>query len=168
MVGNHDREDARLPIVRRPVAWIYKSALAKMAREATRHSPNETGGTLVGYWSGDLVVCDVIGAGPLAQHEPARFVPDHDFQVQKIADFYWASSRQHTYLGDWHTHPGGLAELSRTDRKTLGRIRRSKSARAPRPAFCILAGEEPWAIRLWVGIAFCASTRAVEARLEFC
>lgn len=61
-----------------------------------------------------------------------------------------SADRLHTYLGDWHTHPGGVAVPSRTDRTTLTRIANHAAARAPRALMLIAAdANEVWRVAVW-------------------
>lgn len=113
-------------------------------------SPKETGGVLMGYRSqGQIVITEVVGPGPGAEHFPSRFVPDHEWQETEVARIYKASGRMHTYLGDWHSHPFGGCRPSRRDIYTLWKISREEEARAPWPIMTILSGEE-WEADVWL------------------
>ncbi|WP_422674264.1 Mov34/MPN/PAD-1 family protein [Billgrantia sulfidoxydans] len=117
-----------------------------MERQATEGYPFETGGILVGYLTeGVTVITRVIGPGPNARFDRDRFFPDSLYQERVLASIYETSGRLYTYLGDWHTHPDGITKLSRTDRRTLRRIARTKSARIHEPIMMLLAGgPESW------------------------
>jgi integrative and conjugative element protein (TIGR02256 family) len=134
------------------VAWVRASALSDMIAEADKWSPRETGGILIGYWSNrfsDVVVTNIIGPGPRAVHCKTSFQPDHDYQDIEVARLYLLSGRVHTYIGDWHTHPGATPEMSRADRRTLARIAQSPGARAPVPIMGILGGDKSWRLAVW-------------------
>lgn len=134
-------------------AWIAQSAFAAMVAETERCAPYETGGVLMGYWSVNpraAVVVAIIGPGRDAVHRLRSFTPDHVFQEAEIERIYLESGRWVTYLGDWHTHPTGIAKLSLTDRLTQVRIARHREARAPKAVMAILAGGDPsWILGLW-------------------
>ena len=117
-----------------------------MQHEASSHAPYETGGLLLGYRHSpqELVITDIIGAGPTAIHRRTSFQPDSDWQTAELARRYAAADRRLHYLGDWHSHPGGTSTLSATDRRTMRCIARSDEARCPQPIMVVLAGEEPW------------------------
>lgn len=135
-------------------AWLAGEALAFMQRKADRCAPLETGGVLLGYramQTDEPVITAAIGPGKGAFHGDGWFVPDQEFHVQAIAKAYHKSGRRITYLGDWHTHPGGGAGLSLRDRKTLYSIARTRSARAPRPVMLILASGAQWHPKVWQG-----------------
>ena len=124
-----------------------------MTHEADRRAPLETGGVLLGYWSAvqDAAVVEfIIGPGPQAVHRKGSFIPDHRYQHRELSRLYQAAGRNLDYLGDWHTHPGGPASLSRTDLATLRRIAQHAAARAPRPIMLLLAGGEPWRVAAWM------------------
>lgn len=116
------------------------SALALMAKEAARYPGSETGGMLLGYWQGeDAVVACASGPGPAAERGRTWFHPDQEWQTQYLAQVYADTGRTITYLGDWHTHPGGIAKPSRRDRRTMRAVRREPAARQPRPLMAIVA-----------------------------
>lgn len=96
----------------------------------------------MGYWISnysEVVVTDVIGPGPNAVHERAKYVPDHDFQEGEIQKIYYQSGRLKTYLGDWHSHPEGSSYLSSVDKRTLKRIADYPEARASKALMIIVA-----------------------------
>ena len=135
-------------------AWLSRETLLEMTEEADRWAPLETGGVLMGYHAGDagaVVVTHAVGPGPNAVHERARFVPDQDYHLREIARHYAASGRRLHYLGDWHCHPGGAAELSQADRSTLKCIAAEPAARASRPLMCVLAPGPRWDVTVWQG-----------------
>jgi len=126
--------------------WLAPAALDDMLDEANRRAPLETGGMLLGYVSpgGDpeqVMVEAVLGPGPAARHAKNRFDPDAGWQERELAGRYEKSGRITTYLGDWHTHPDGVALPSRRDEKTAQAISREKSARLPLPFILILASD---------------------------
>lgn len=135
------------------VVWVADGAAKNLVAEASRKSPLETGGVLLGYQVGDgslTVVTAVVGPGPNAQHSRTGYVPDHEYQEQEIASTYATSGRCTTYVGDWHSHPGGALYLSRTDVRTLRAIARHKGARLARPVMIVAASGRPeWDIGVW-------------------
>ncbi|HEY0995641.1 MAG TPA: Mov34/MPN/PAD-1 family protein [Gemmatimonadaceae bacterium] len=142
------------------VIWLPHEVFMRIAHEATRVAPNETGGVLLGYWvrsadspgGPEVVVTEAVGPGPGAVHERSWFIPDHAYQEREIARLYEASGRMATYLGDWHAHPDGPAALSTRDLATLRRIASAPAARAPRPIMLLLTGGKPWIAHAWFGV----------------
>lgn len=123
-----------------------------MLAEAERMSPLETGGVLVGYWTkpcDEAVVTHVTGPGPRAVHARHGFLPDDEFQEGEIARAYRESGRLHTYLGDWHTHPGADAYLSGRDKRTLRKVAVYPGARASIPLMAVFGGGPEWTLKVW-------------------
>ena len=135
------------------VLWISADVLRKTIAEAADKTPFETGGVLLGYEGPDwreVVVTAVVGPGPRAEHAQRRYVPDHEYQNRTVAKIYRASGRRTTYLGDWHSHPGGPLRLSRTDLSTLRAIAEHPAARIERPLMMVLGpGEPEWKVAAW-------------------
>lgn len=133
--------------------WFPINVIESMEAEARTWYPLETGGVLMGYRpqdSGGFVITTFIGPGVNAVHKRARFEPDTAWQLGRIQAIYEASSRTHTYLGEWHTHPKGSTALSFLDRSTLNKISKSREARAPTPIMAIMAGQpDKWKIEAY-------------------
>src|SRR5207249_53736 len=128
------------------------AVLEAMEEEAREKSPMETGGVLIGYWANDsaeVVITQATGPGPEATHRADEFIPDARFQRAEIARIYRDSGRLHTYLGDWHTHPGGSLRLSRKDVRTLASIAETPAARASVPLMGVLAEDRSWMLAVW-------------------
>lgn len=131
-------------------AWVARSVVGAVASEASRYPHEETGGILLGYWRAeDVVLTATIGAGPNARRGSTWLKPDQDWQLRELAEAYAASGRTITYVGDWHTHPGGAPTPSRRDRRTLRAVRRSTMARTRRPLMMIVGPDADSAPRLW-------------------
>lgn len=119
--------------------WLGGDETAELVAEADRCAPLETGGVLLGWRRGQHVVArHWLGPGPEARHGRTWLHPDSDWQAERIAELYEASGRRLAYLGDWHTHPGGVPSPSRRDQKTLRRIAAEPEARCPHPVMVIL------------------------------
>jgi integrative and conjugative element protein (TIGR02256 family) len=131
-------------------AWVDKKIMDAMTSESNCWCPKETGGVLVGYWSNhDVVITDIIGPGPKAEHRRYSFAPDTKWQEHEIARIYEQSGRIHTYLGDWHSHPYGNQQLSVKDLITLFRVAVHKPARAPSPIMGVLHNNPQWELAVW-------------------
>jgi len=137
--------------MKRALLRIPTKIARSMEREAERHHPNETGGVLLGYFrDGEqdrIQVSGQIGPGPNAGHARHRFDPDGDWQAERIAECYEKSGWVETYLGDWHSHPGGGRQPSALDRSTAKEIANCEEARAPHPLIVILHGSpDNWSL----------------------
>jgi integrative and conjugative element protein (TIGR02256 family) len=125
-----------------------------MLEEADDKSPNETGGMMLGYVSpggSALAVTDIIGPGPNALHRRSRFEPDGAWQQARLVERYAASGRITTYLGDWHSHPGGGPRPSREDVRTARRVARETDSRSRHPLCGILgvSAETNWVLAVY-------------------
>lgn len=140
-----ERELSGVPDIGR--CFIARRLVSEMVHEANAKAPLETGGVLLGVSDGANIWIDaVIGPGPGAVHRRMSFSPDAGFQEQQITEFYEASGRRATYLGDWHTHPGTAPYLSWRDRRTLRAISRTPSARQPTPLMLVFGYGDPWRV----------------------
>lgn len=130
---------------------LMAPVVGQMVSEAVARFPDETGGVMLGWTVHDAThVRHVVGPGPNARHGPTGFHPDSTWQEQVIADLYQDSGRRLSYLGDWHTHPRGVARPSRLDRATLRTIARHPPARCPQPLMLILGGEpDEWVFSMY-------------------
>ena len=136
------------------IVWLHCSVLEFLNAEATSKAPLETGGILLGYFRqpGNVpVILQATGPGPQAIHMRYYYRPDHEFDESQIATLYKKSNRQTTYLGDWHTHPLPIANLSYRDKRTLRRIAKCKSARVDAPLMLILSYDNQWEPTIWQG-----------------
>jgi integrative and conjugative element protein (TIGR02256 family) len=137
--------------VRRTRVELAHPVLQEMEAEARRRFPEESGGVLLGYRYPSrrepTRVVRQIGPGPKAVHRRHRFEPDGKWQDEEIGRAYEASGRILTYLGDWHSHPGGGGRPSGLDRSTAGAIAEFEEARASQPLFLILhGGRTEWSL----------------------
>lgn len=132
-------------------AWFAADAYAAAIVEADRAAPKETGGLLLGYRHSpqEVVVSAIVGPGPRARHGIRSFEPDAEWQRAEVALRYEAAGRRLHYLGDWHTHPGGIPTLSRLDRSTLHQTARYGPARCPLPVMAVFGGGDPWRLALY-------------------
>lgn len=129
--------------------WMTTPVMHRLMELGSAYAPLETGGVLLGWRDGDnRIVVDLIGAGPRALHGQHTFLPDHPWQMSQIREAFERSGGDLDYLGDWHTHPGGVAEMSAPDRSTLRRIGR----RVPCAIMVIAAGGQNsgWDLRCWM------------------
>jgi integrative and conjugative element protein (TIGR02256 family) len=130
--------------------WLPTTAVETMIAEAERWEPHETGGALVGYEiKGGLVITDVVDAGPEAVRETSAFTPDADYQLSDIGRLYTSSGRLNTFIGDWHTHPGGSLAYSRVDLGAMKTVAHSAESRCAFPLMLILGGKDHWELIAW-------------------
>lgn len=132
------------------LVWIKHHLYEKLFEETNKKLPLETGGMLLGYKDeyNDIVITELIGAGPNAVHNEYSFAPDGKYQQNELSRIYYESDRIFTYLGDWHSHPYQNSYMSGRDLKTLKKIAKTKSAREPNPIFIII-GTRPSEAKCW-------------------
>ena len=94
---------------------IHPDALATMSEQVRIGGTDlETGGILLGYNHHDRCTVLVAGdPGPNAVRQPRAFSRDR-VHAEGLADAAWAE-RQAIWVGEWHTHPEGLATPSDID-----------------------------------------------------
>lgn len=134
--------------------WIYRPVLKFLTVEASTQAPLETGGVLMGYFGqseNTPVILWATRAGSQAVHRRDYYKPDYEFDESQIATMYKKTCQQISYLGDWHTHPVPSAVLSHRDKRTLGRIAVSKSARVGTPLMLVLSYDGQWDVTVWQG-----------------
>lgn len=133
--------------------WVEVKQHDELARICSATVPYETGGVILGYRGRNesIVATHFIGPGPKARHEREEFWPDQKYHEEEVSRIYTSSSRQVSYMGDWHSHPKRAALPSALDVTTLNLISASKPARLPYPIMYILAPSEEGE---WVGRAF--------------
>jgi integrative and conjugative element protein (TIGR02256 family) len=103
---------------------------------------------LVGYVvDQDIIVRAQIEGGPKAIRERSRFVPDGEWQQERLEEIYASSGRITTYLGDWHSHPLGRPRPSGRDKRTARDVAGSRAARTPHPVTLIVG--RPWRHHRW-------------------
>lgn len=149
------------------VVWLPRALVDRMVCDAERYGKRETGGMIVGYEgrdrAGEVVVTELIAAGPKAKRGEYEFHPDGRWQRRELARLYEESGRVATFLGDWHSHPHGLPLPSETDLETAARTAANERARAPRPLTIILGRDKDD----WIVIAFrYQAGKMVPARLR--
>ena len=119
---NESNEDYAVLLTERARQRIHELA----SRTFSVSQPSETGGVLFGERDDaarTITVDEASGPPPDSTQSPTGFVRGtHGVGdlLETLGDAS-ASSRA-TYLGDWHTHPNGTAELSSTDRQSATRL----------------------------------------------
>ena len=103
----------------------------------------ETGGLLVGKYNeahDTAIVTRVWGPPKDSIRKRTSFRRGtHGLQLQ--LDFLWRTTQEH-YLGEWHYHPGGTAQPSKSDIGQMARIAKSLQYNTPEPVLIIVGGSE--------------------------
>jgi integrative and conjugative element protein (TIGR02256 family) len=108
--------------------------------------PCEVGGWLLGYWTanrGDVFVTHATPPGPRGFPWGVRI---SGIGHRERFDTAWtASEGQVTFLGDWHTHPGGIAAPSTRDSDAMTKLASKPDYGTPEPLIAIIETPRwPW------------------------
>lgn len=122
--------------------------MSEILTDIEEYVPLETGGSFFGYVAGDdVVVTELIHAGPQAKRTSFCFSPDQEYQLSEMKRLFQLSDGTTFYLGDWHSHPSSSPILSRRDEKTLLKVACSKDALCPHPVMMVFGScPEKWTI----------------------
>lgn len=121
--------------------WLPVSADDAIRAEAKTRRVVETGGPVFGYFdegSRDCVVVIACGPGPKARHRPRSLSPDRDATHAAIHEMHARSAGVLSYLGDWHSHPGGHERPSGRDLDSLAVIADDSAVDVPEPVMVIV------------------------------
>jgi integrative and conjugative element protein (TIGR02256 family) len=119
-----------------PRLLIAEEALANLAGLPPR--PWEVGGWLLGFWTEGRAAVVVTHGTPPAFRGSALGITISGKGHRRRFDEAWARSGGHvTFLGDWHTHPGGPATPSGTDRKAMRQLAEDADYGTPEPVIAI-------------------------------
>lgn len=102
--------------------------------------PYEIGGWLLGYWTADREQVMVTHATPPARRgTPFGITIDGRGHRPRFDEAWDASEGLVTFLGDWHTHPGGPPIPSWRDQRAARRLATSEDFRTPQPLVAIIS-----------------------------
>ena len=120
--------------------------LSKLCAEA---APFETGGILIGsYTEGGNTASVTRVEGPPSDSKKGR---NHFYRgtngLQDLMEALWKSGEH--YLGEWHSHPGGLPKPSPSDLKQMKAISEDHEARCPEPILVVISEEGHVSVRVF-------------------
>lgn len=99
---------------------------------------DEVGGWLLGYWTADERTLVVTHATPaVSRGTPSGVTVSGEGHGPYFEAAWDISGGDITFLGDWHTHPGGVPLPSAQDRKALKQLAEGKAFGTPRPLMAI-------------------------------
>ena len=128
-------EDGRFSVV------IQDDLLNYLQELSVESAPLETGGILIGSYAeggNTASVTRVEGPPPDSKRERTRFYRGIG-GLQDLLVALWKSGEH--YLGEWHSHPGGLSEPSRGDVRQMRTIAEDHEAHCPEPILVVIRGD---------------------------
>jgi integrative and conjugative element protein (TIGR02256 family) len=99
---------------------------------------DEVGGWLLGYWAAEgagVVVTHATPPGP--RGAPSGVTISASGHAARFEEAWQHSAGHVTFLGDWHTHPGGVPLPSSTDRLALEQLAEISEFGTPVPLIAI-------------------------------
>ena len=120
--------------------WLSVDAVSVMVSAAAKAGRQETGGILIGRYSTEGWVADVVEATPKPPRSQAGW---NWFQrsasgLAELLKDRW--KRDLHYLGEWHFHPGGVPSPSAPDVRAMQKIARDAAYNCASPILLILGG----------------------------
>lgn len=97
-------------------AEMSEETLTWMQKEAIKAFPNETGGFLFGHYSEDMAVVYVEKAVHSIQSHGTNISFERSVYIAQFKEMY---EKNMIYVGEWHSHPNGMAEYSKRDMQSM-------------------------------------------------
>lgn len=121
-----------------PRLLVHRDIRRQLLRLPPR--PWEVGGWLLGYWSEDLATVMLTQATPPGPRGSAFGVTiGGKGHKEKFEEAWGASDGLITFVGDWHTHPGGPTVPSRQDQRAMRQLAEDDDYGTPVPVIAIVA-----------------------------
>jgi integrative and conjugative element protein (TIGR02256 family) len=130
---------------------LTEVALLSIEKEALASTNKETGGILIGRYMNDGNVA-IVTAGTERPRDSTSGKTWFKRGASGLADKLrarWAGGEY--YLGEWHSHPGGLPDPSNDDIREMRSIAIDVSYRCPKPIM-VIAGTSGRSIRVSVSV----------------
>jgi integrative and conjugative element protein (TIGR02256 family) len=127
-----------------PTLWVFQGMEERLLRLPER--PWEVGGWLLGYRAEEgrsIVVTH--GTPPARRGTPFGVHISGDGHRGRFDQAWERSGGYVTFLGDWHTHPGGVAQPSVRDRRAICKLATNSDFQTPQPLIAIASLRRwPW------------------------
>lgn len=102
---------------------IEESLLDQLYQYGKNHYPNEYGGLLLGHYSEDRTTAIVRETILPKEYKGNRYSFERETEdLRSVLEECFNKVPSLIYLGEWHTHPDGIAYPSTTDLKALKQI----------------------------------------------
>jgi integrative and conjugative element protein (TIGR02256 family) len=127
-----------------PRLWLHTAVEQHFLKLSP--GPCEVGGWLLGYWTDDQEDVFVTHATPPGPRGLPWGVRISGYGHRERFDVAWTASGGHvTFLGDWHTHPGGETTPSERDLRAMQKLADGDSFGTPEPLIAIVSTPRwPW------------------------
>lgn len=122
---------------------LSERSIANMLHMARRALPGEVGTSLMGYYSADGFTAFVEDLAPMARDSESyrrSFVRGVAGLKQYFLSLFEGSEGARHYVGEWHSHPNGIAEPSRVDDESQAAIACDTATKCPEVILVVLAG----------------------------
>ena len=119
--------------------YILEETLKKIEECTYKYHPKETGGILVGSFSGDnktVFIKDCIQPDTI-DSSPSHFTRLSQKLNDKLKELHLSSKGELVYVGEWHSHPNSSSSYSSTDFKAMKEIAHDTDTRNKNPILII-------------------------------
>lgn len=102
--------------------WISKRVVSSINEQRLAELPNETGGVLVGAFDTVcryIYIVEQIASPPDSQEWPTAYIRGTEGLKENLSSVGIHTANQLQYIGEWHSHPVGVAALPSEDDLTL-------------------------------------------------
>ena len=107
--------------------------------------PNETGGSLIGFFDDlrkRIYIVDALPPPPDSKHSPTSFVRGSKGQKQTLEKISKRTQGQVVFVGDWHSHPKGASVRPSKYDKELLKNYASGMGNEGRPGLILILGDK--------------------------
>lgn len=121
---------------------LYHKVYIEMLCHCDKANPCETGGILIGNYSQNQTVANILQITPPPKNSlHARF---NFFRgsggLKRVLDKSWSQGQY--YLGEWHYHPNASSSPSHIDIKQMISLSQNKKLNCPEPILIIVGGHK--------------------------
>lgn len=119
--------------------FIEQRLIDKLARYGRNHYPNEFGGVLVGYYSDDKRMVNIIDSILPTDFKSTRTSFERGVEgLEEALEGYYDQDPSLVYIGEWHTHPNAAPVPSCTDDNAMREIVAASSVCIENPVMIII------------------------------
>jgi len=117
---------------------ISKSVLKRIEEETKFHYPKEFGGVFIGYKTDvSFIITDILIPDQY-KNGKTIFVRHPGTLNQRLSEIHNKTNGKIQYLGEWHSHPDGPTNPSRTDINAMQEIAKDRNINIDKPLLMIV------------------------------